>query len=137
MLKKEDYTESSKANNPFEFSYTRPSLDWYEVVNVSITYDAYDYLTLERRYGGMWWVKGKKYIEDKNKWVSEEIGEIREEDIPRLVEWAEYTDRFGHQVSILREVRAIDGCLNPIREFLKIMSKHKAESEGKKSNGSR
>lgn len=118
---KEDYTEASKVKKPFEFTYTKPSLDWYEVVEVSIAYDKYDYLALERRYGGSWWVIGKKYIEDKGKWVSEQIGEIRERDIPKLVEWAEYTDRFGHQVSILNEIRAIDGCLNPIREFLRIM----------------
>ena len=45
------------------------------------------------------------------------------------MEWAEYTNRFGHQISILTEIRAIDGCLNPIREFLRIMSKYGAESE--------
>lgn len=96
-------------------------------MKVSIAYDKYNYLALERRYGGSWWVIGKKYIEDKDKWVSEQIGEIREKDILRLVEWAEYTNRFGHQVSILNEVRAIDGCLNPIREFLRIMGKYGKE----------
>ena len=126
---KEDYTEASKVKKPFEFTYTKPSLDWYVDVNVSISYDEYNYLALERRYGNSWWVIGKKYIEDRDKWVSEEIGEIREQYIPRLVEWAEYTNRFGHQVSILNEIRAIDGCLNPIREFLRIMSRYKAESE--------
>lgn len=128
---KEDYTEASKVKEPFKFTYTRPSLDWYEDVNVSIAYDEYNYLALESRYGGSWWVIGKKYIENKDKWVSEQIGEIRKPDIPRLVEWAEYTNRFGHQVSILNEVRTIDGCLNPIREFLRIMSKYKAETENK------
>ena len=126
---KEYYTQAAREKKPFEFTYTKPSLDWYEDVNVSITYDEYNYLILERRYGGSWWVIGKKYIEDKDKWVSEQIGEIREWDIPRLVEWAEYTNRFGHQVSILKEVGTIDGCLNPIREFLRIMSRYKTESE--------
>ena len=126
---KEDYIKASKVKKPFEFIYTKPSLDWYEDVNVSIAYDTYSYLVLERRYGGSWWVIGKKYVEDKDKWVSEQIGEIRERDIPRLVKWAEYTNRFGHQVSILNEVRTIDGCLNSIREFLRIMSRYGAESE--------
>lgn len=129
---KEDRIQAARKKKPFEFTYTKPSLDWYEDVNISITYDEYNYLILERRYGGSWWVIGKKHIEDKDKWVSEQIGEIREWDIPRLVEWAEYTNRFGHQVSILKEVGTIDGCLNPIREFLRIMSRYKTESEGKK-----
>ena len=125
---KDDYTEASKVKKPFKFTYTKPSLDWYEDVNVSIAYDEYSYLTLELRYGDSWWLIGKKYIKDKEKWVSEQIGEIRENDIPRLVEWAEYTNSFGNQISILNEVRGIDGCLNPIREFLKIMSWYGVES---------
>lgn len=128
MLKK-DYIEASKVKRPFKFTYTKPLLDWYEDVNVSIAYDEYNYLTLERRYSDSWWVIGQKYIKDKDKWVSEQIGEIREKDIPRLVEWAEYTNRFGHQVSILNEIRTIDGYLNPIREFLRIMGRYKAESD--------
>lgn len=127
MLKK-DYTEASKVKEPFKFTYTKPSFDWYVDVNVSIAYDKYNYLILERRYGGSWWLIGKKYIEEKEKWVSEQIGEIREKDIPSLVEWAEYTNSFGHQVSILNEIRAIDGELNPIGEFLHIMNRRKAES---------
>lgn len=126
---KTDYTEASKVKRPFKFAYTRPSLDWYEDVNVSIDYNEYNYLALERRYGGSWWVIGKRYIEDNHRWISEQIGKISEEDIPRLVEWAEHTNIFGRRVSILNEVRAIDGCLNPIREFLEIMNRYKAESE--------
>lgn len=129
---KEDYINASKVKKPFEFTYTKPSWDWYEDVNVSITYNKYNYLTLERRYSDSWWLLGQKYIEDKDKWVEEQIGEIMEKDIPRLVEWAEYTNRFGHRVSILNEIRTIDGCLNPIRGFLRIMSKYKAESEVEK-----
>ena len=128
---KGDYIDGSKLKKPFKFTYTKPSLDWYEDVDVSIAYDEYQYLILERRYGDSWWVIGEKYIEEKEKWAYEQIGEIRERGIPRLVEWAEFTNRFGHQISILREIRAIDGCLNPIREFMRIMSRHKAESEDK------
>ena len=43
---KEDYAEASKVKKPFEFSYTKTSLDWYEDVNISIAYDKYAYLTL-------------------------------------------------------------------------------------------
>ena len=127
---KEDYIEASKAKGAFEFTYTRPYLDWYETVNVSLPYDKYSYLTLELRYGGTWWLIGHKYCEDTYKWDrDEQIGEIYSPVIPRLVEWAEYTNKYGHRVSILQEVRAIDGCLNPIREFLTIMDKYKGESE--------
>ena len=128
---KEDYIEASKVKHPFKFTYTKPSLDWYEDVEVSITYDKYSYLTLEKRYGDSWWLIGKKYIKDEDKWVQEQIGEIRNEYIPKLVKWAEYINRFGHKVSILNEVRGIDGCLNPIREFLEIMSKYGVEDEDK------
>lgn len=127
---KEYYTKASKVKKPFEFTYTKPLLDWYEDVNVSITYDEYNHLTLERRYNDSWWLLGHKYNKDKDRWVKEQIGEISEKDIPRLVEWAEYTNGVGHQVSILTEIRAIDGYLNPIRDFLRIMSRYKAESEG-------
>ena len=130
---KEDYIEASKVKKPFKFTYTKPSWDWYEEVDVSITYDEYCCLTLERRYSDSWWLLGHKYIEGKDKWVEEQIGEIREEDIPRLVEWAEYTNRFENQVSILTEIRGIDGCLNPIREFLRIMEKYKTEIEPQES----
>lgn len=124
---KEDY----KVKRPFKFAYTRPSLDWYEDVDVTIVYDEYNYLALERRYGGSWWVIGKKYIEDNHRWISEQIGKISEKEIPKLVEWAEHTNIFGRQVSILNEIRSIDGCLNPIREFLGIMSRYNADERVK------
>lgn len=134
-MNKEDYIKASKVKTPFKFTYTKPSLDWYADVNVSIAYDKYNYLILERRYGDSWWLLGCKYIEDKDKWVEEQIGEIGKKDIPRLVEWAEYTDGFGHQVSILNEIRTIDGCLNPIREFLRSMGKYKTEIEPQPKTG--
>jgi|GEM_PF-6890471 len=80
-MTREDYTEASKLKKPFQFTYTKPSLDWYEDVNVLIAYGEYNYLALELRYGGSWWVIGKKYIKDIDKWVSEQIGEIRKNDI--------------------------------------------------------
>lgn len=126
---KEDYITASKEKGPFIFSYTMPSLDWYEDIAVSLPYDKYNYIILELRYGGMWWLLGEKYIKGDNKWVCEQIGEIRKTDIPRLVKWAEYTNKYGHKVSLLTNIRTIDGSLNPIREFLTIMSKYDKEGE--------
>lgn len=129
MMLKEDYIEASKEKGLFKFSFTKPSFDWYEDVNVSLPYDKYNCLILELRYGKMWWLLGTKYSEDNNKWICEQIGKIRETDIPRLVKWAEYTNKYGHKVSLLTNIRTIDGSLNPIREFLTIMSKYDKEGE--------
>ena len=52
--------QATKEKGLFEFSYTRPSLDWYEDINVKLSYNDYDYLMLERRYSPCWWLIGKK-----------------------------------------------------------------------------
>lgn len=50
MMFKDDIQEACKMKGPFEFSYIKPYFDWYETVKVSILYDQYNYLSLEKRY---------------------------------------------------------------------------------------
>ena len=120
---KADIQEACEVKEPFEFSYTIPCLDWYETINVSILYNQYNYLTLERRYGPSWWLLGDRFNKQLDQWERIDIGEISSYDIRRLVEWARFTTRNGSTISILAGVRAIDGVLNPIDAFLEIMLK--------------
>lgn len=50
---------SQSVKTPFKFSYTQPSLDWFETINVEINPDDYYYFELQRRYGPDWWLIGK------------------------------------------------------------------------------
>lgn len=122
---KSDIQEACEVKEPFEFSYTKPWLDWYRTENVSIPYNQYAELTLERRYSLCWWLVGHRFNKHLDEWERVDIGEISERDIRRLVEWARFTNKNGHTFSILTEVRAIDGDLNPIDDFLKIMQEGK------------
>ena len=125
---KADIQEACEVKEPFEFSYTKPCLDWYITENVSIAYNQYNSLTLERRYGPSWWLVGHKFNKHLDRWERIDIGEISSYDIRRLVEWAKFTTKNGRTINILTEVRAIDGVLNLIDEFLEIMQK--GESNG-------
>lgn len=118
---KKDLQEACAMKEPFEFSYTKPCFDWYKTEKVSILYNQYNSLTLERRYGPSWWLTGNRFNKHSDKWEKFDIGEISSYDIRRLVEWARFTTRDGRKISILTEVRAIDTGLNLIDEFLKIM----------------
>ena len=118
-----DLKEADKAKGPFEFAYYRPSYDWFEEIKASFTYSQYNSLRLELRYGPSWWLIGIKYNEDKDAWEDVQLGEIRERDIPRLVEWAEYENEFKHKVSILTQIRCIDGELNVLGKLMNILRK--------------
>lgn len=50
---------SQSVKAPFKFSYTQPSLDWFETINVEIKPDDYYYFKLQRRYGPDWWLIGQ------------------------------------------------------------------------------
>lgn len=121
MLFREYIQEACEMKEPFEFSYIKPLLDWYETKKVSILYNQYDYLSLQRRYGASWWLIGHRYNEHLDKWEGFDIGEISNHDIRRLVEWARFTTKNGNTISILTSISTIDAVLNPIDEFLKNM----------------
>lgn len=50
---------SQSVKAPFKFSYTQPSLDWFETINVEIKPDDYYYFKLQRRYGPDRWLIGQ------------------------------------------------------------------------------
>lgn len=106
---------------PFEFSYTMPSLDWYEIINVKINLEDYYYFTLERRFGPSWWLIGKNPVDKPSyHWEEKELGELgyenRNEDVKRFIEWAK-TD-YGSKIT---EIRAISGNLDVLKSINKLL----------------
>ena len=85
-------SQSGKA--PFKFSYTQPSLDWFETINVEINPDDYYYFELQRRYGPNWWLIGKNPpIENstRREWSETALGRISCRDIASLLSGQELT----------------------------------------------
>ena len=121
---KADIEQATREKGLFEFTYTKPSLDWYEDINVKLAYNDYAYLILERRYSPCWWLKGQKYNKHLDRWETVDIGMIRDCYIPKLIEWCRYTTKDNRTINILNEVRGIDGELNAIGEFLKLIKEY-------------
>lgn len=128
---KTDRIQATKEKGVFEFSYTQPSLDWYETINVKLSYNDYNYLSLERRFGPCWWLTGQKYNKHLERWEKVDIGRIENHDIKRLIEWCRYKTKDNRTISILEEVRGINGDLNAIDEFIELIK----EIYETKSNG--
>lgn len=114
-------SQSGKA--PFKFSYTQPSLDWFETINVEINPDDYYYFELQRRYGPNWWLIGKNPpIENstRREWSETALGRISCRDIAKFVEWARIDgggsrivgiSAISGSVDLLHEIKAL--LLNP------------------------
>ena len=101
---------------PFKFSYTQPSLDWYETINVEINPDDYYYFELHRRYGPDWWLIGKNPpIENstRHEWSETALGRISCRDIARFVEWA----RIDGGGSKIIGISAISGSFDLLHEI--------------------
>ena len=82
---------SQSVKAPFKFSYTQPSLDWFETINVEIKPDDYYYFKLQRRYGPDWWLIGQNPPPENStryEWSETELGKISCRDIAKFVEWA-------------------------------------------------
>lgn len=106
--------QSGKA--PFKFSYTKPSLDWFETINVEINPDDYYYFELQRRYGPDWWLIGKNPpIENstRHEWSETALGRISCRDIAKFVEWAR-SDGGGSKIV---GISAISGSLDLLHEI--------------------
>lgn len=70
---------SQSVKAPFKFSYTQPSLDWFETINVEIKPDDYCYFKLQRRYGTDWWLIGQNPPPENStqrEWSETELGRI-------------------------------------------------------------
>ena len=79
---------SQSVKAPFKFSYTQPSLDWFDTINVEIKPDDYYYFKLQRRYGPDWWLIGQNPPPENStqrEWSETELGRISCRDIAKLL----------------------------------------------------
>ena len=107
---------SSSVKAPFKFSYTQPSLDWFETINVEIKPDDYYYFTLRRRYGPDWWLIGQNPPPKNStnyEWSETSIGRISICDIARFIAWA----RIEGGGSKIVEISAISGSFDLLQEI--------------------
>lgn len=103
---------------PFKFIYTRPSLDWYEDINVEIEWGEYDWFELQWRYGGTCWIVASKYDEETKEFNCEQIGELRgTSKIYDFIKWCE-VPKGG---SVLTKFTVIDGDINLFRKLYKVI----------------
>lgn len=107
-----------KKKEPFKFTYTYPSLDWYGCKDIVINDEDYYYFKIERRFGSSWWLIGSNPPKDKNKfeWTETQLGEIETYDLKRFIKWAKNEDGSSR----ITEVNAISGSFNIIDEILKL-----------------
>ena len=104
---------------PFEFRYTYPSLDWYDVKKVIINDGDYYYFKIQRRYGPSWWLIGTNPPKDKNKfeWTETQLGEIENPDLIRFIKWAK--DKDGG--SRITEINSLSGDFDIIKDVLDLL----------------
>lgn len=107
---------------PFCFEYTKPCLDWYDIVKVKINHGDYTWFKLELRYGNSWWLVGMNPPKSDYKpsyiWDETDIGEIGRSDIIRFIKWAECCFH-GNRIV---EIKAISNSLNIVNEFAKLVN---------------
>lgn len=107
-------TPRTRPTEPFTFSYTVPSLDWFDTKTVTIGPQDYYYFRLERRFGPSWWLVGSNPTDDDSGhyWTETQLGELRNADVIRFIKWAK-TD-IG---SLIIEVKALCGSFDIISEI--------------------
>ena len=113
-------------NEPFRFEYTKPSLDWYEIVKVEIQPKEYAWFKLELRFGNTWWLVGmnspKSDYEPSYLWDETDLGRIGSHDIIRFIKWAECSFHGNRLV----EIKAISNSLNVVNEIAKLAKEMEA-----------
>lgn len=97
---------------PFKFSYTMPTYDWYDTFNVTINENDYGYFRLEHRFGdkNQWWLIGIKCTNERLYREEKELGWLYSSEVKKFIEWAK-TERNG---SKLLEIQAISTSWNLI-----------------------
>ena len=113
---------SQSVKAPFKFSYTQPSLDWFETINVEIKPDDYYYFKLQRRYGPDWWLIGQNPPPENSthyEWSETDIGKISNRDLMRFIDWA----KFDGSGSKIVEISVISGALDIFNEIEDILGK--------------
>ena len=113
-----------KQKEPFTFSYTVPSLDWYDTKTVTIAPHDYCYFRLERRFGPSWWLVGSNPTDDDtgHYWTETQLGELRGRDLYRFIEWAR--SPWGSKII---EVKALSGDFNIIDDICDLVRRMQSE----------
>ena len=101
----------------FKFNYTKPCLDYYEIVEIEIKPNEFDLLIIERRYGPCWWLLGYKYNKTLEKWDENQIAEIYNNDIARLIQWCKKN-------SLVINARPLEGNLDIIKPCYEIYKRY-------------
>ena len=110
---------SQSVKAPFKLSYTQPSLDWFETINVEIKPDDYYYFKLQRRYGTDWWLIGQNPPPENStqrEWSETELGRISCSDIAKFVEWARI-DGGGKKLLKSRQLAALATFFEKLKRF--------------------
>lgn len=110
---------SRKNKKSFDFSYTRPSLDWYETIKVTIAPDDYYYFRLEKRFGPYWWLIGtNNYDTPDYHWKTTTIGELNPDNLKRFIDWVKDLDEAGCP---LTEINMISGSFDIFKEIKELV----------------
>ena len=114
-----------KEKEPFKFSYTMPSLDWYDIIHVQINPGDYAYFKIEFRYGHNTWLIGYKRVDEIDRLLPAhdrvELGRLQVEDLLKFIDWCE-TDYGG---SLITDFVAIDQSINLPEQMKKLFQKYK------------
>lgn len=117
------FEEKKEDTEPFEFEYTIPTYDWYDIKKVKIAIKDYTYFRLERRFGKTWWLVGKNYNDNNFEWTEKTIGELqRIKDVIRFIKWA----KRGRNNKLI-EIKAISGSLDIIEAIEELIDQLKKE----------
>ena len=109
----------TKQQKAFEFSYNKPSLDWFDTINIKLKPEDYYYYKLERRYGRSWWLIGCNPVEEPNyHWEEKQIGEIGKNDLLKFIDWCK-----TNEGNLIIQIKVLDSTFNifdEINNLLKI-----------------
>ena len=108
-----------KNKQSFNFTYTKPWLDWYEEVKVTINEKDYDWFKLERRFGSRnsWFIIGVNNQDEYSYRKEKEIGLIWDRDLPRFIEWAK-TKNGGSRILEISAISSTFDLLETIKKEL-------------------
>ena len=104
----------------FKYTYTRPSLDWFETVNVEIKIGQYEYFILQRRFGNTWWIMGFKNSKEV------QIGSIDGTNIFKFIDWCKNNaggSRILHFSAISTSFNILEEIVKLYKEYEKYKTK--------------
>ena len=105
---------------PFNFSYTEPTLDWYRDVHVEIKWEDYLYFKVERRFGPSWWLIGYQKEDGRFEHRAVTLGSMNEGCLRKFIKWCEFPDATNRTCSKLIEISAISTGFNLMQEIEKL-----------------